>query len=121
MICWIVTLKNKMQPSKFEDIIDFIKWFMNQLEGSHVGLYKMEGFCKKKDEARYLLRKKGRIILKPGHLFLGEENRKDFIMQIVSYLYEGQGGSIWLFPLWVLDQKITDGLIKVLVLGESNL
>ena len=48
-------LKNKIQPSKFEDPVGFIKGFMNGVASylasgaTSEELYKMEGFCRKQD------------------------------------------------------------------------
>ena len=48
-------LKNKIQPSKFEDPVGFIKGFMNGVASylasgaTSEELYKMEGFYRKQD------------------------------------------------------------------------
>ena len=66
-LCWVHLLvlikKNKVHSHKFEDLIIFIQWFINQA-ASHLatrkalhGVYKVEGFYREKGGAREELQK----------------------------------------------------------------
>ena len=67
---FVFVFKNKIQPSKCEDLIGFIKIFVNE-EEYHLasrGLHKMEVFYRKKGGTREPLAKKERVLFRPGHL-----------------------------------------------------
>lgn len=78
------TLESKIEPSKFEVLIGFIKRFIwgaaFHLVTRRVllGLYKCR-FYRKKIAVRVLLARKERIIFEPEYRFLWEEKEKVFL------------------------------------------
>lgn len=77
---FILSIK-QIQLSKCEDLIGFIKRFMNQatsrpvIKGHSQGLYKMKDFYKKKSGARELVTKGKRIILGSEHIFFEQKGK----------------------------------------------
>lgn len=114
-------LKNKIQPSKFADLIGFIKPFINWA-ASHLAtgraterMYKMEGFYRKKGEARKLLAKV-RIIW-GSDIFGGGEGEGFLLCRLLLSMEDGEGLCDRL-PYWCLTRNFHSGLIKVMFLGE---
>ena len=91
-------LTNQIPLSKFEDLIGFIKGFMNAA-ASHLatrrvllGLHKMEGFYRKKGGARELLTKEKRLFLDKDIFFWGKGTARLFIKKIASCLWGTEDG-----------------------------
>lgn len=113
-------LKNKIQLSKFEDVIGIIKQFMHQfmdsdpitqLEGCSEGLYKMEGFYREEEWGKGAMNKRTeRIIFRTGHVVLREGNGKSFYHADASSSYGGSGRAHMTDYLIVLTRKSQTGV-----------
>ena len=73
----------------------------------------MEGFCRKKGEARDLLVKE-----KKGLFWAWKRRRRVLMMEIAYYFSRGWRGPMRHVSLLVLNQKIPSWLIKIMFLGE---
>lgn len=93
----MILLKNQIQLSKFGDLIDCIKQFMNQVASHLVTIRKIAGFVqngrfyRRKSGARELLANKKKGLYLGQDIFFGKGREWPgfFIMQIASSFYGG--------------------------------
>lgn len=91
-------LKNKIQQSASEDLIGFLKQFMNPA-ASHLAIRRalrevvhVEGFYEKKGRAREQLTNEKTGLFSDQDFFFGGKEQQVFIMQIVPFSVGGVGG-----------------------------